>query len=774
MKQKNMNRYKKILSCVLIACLCLGVIPTYVLNTRAAETEETTASTGQTLDAMEQAGYTVVTPETFGVPDASYASGETTNKEDVSLNQLLFAANVTYDGTNSGNFYYLQGTGSATVWWMQFQTGGGAIYFYNQFDYTKDSEGNRSVMYVGDSGEVSKVYGTTKDARISLYPSDFELTSFKDTEFQIWFTTEFVDAPAAFDDDDTADDVKIGIWINGKLYTQDGVDTYFYVLDCAENTYKGYLKHSARFAISSPFAKSLTTPEGYQMPEGYRVVTPLTFGVLDNTTGATVAATKTEGISLDKLLFAANVTRVDDGTTNNTYLDYLLGPAGQNICRLQMRPGDNRLYIYNYFDYNAKTGLYRGDGGTSPKAYGSNYYSMKPTEFGLNTRFEDTDLEIWITTEFARAPWLDESAPEDDLKIGIWVNGELYDYNAAGKDTYFYVLDCKENTYRGGLTTANEKLAISSPFMEPNAMGMVGGEYASINGEFYDVTTSPLLANKLMDGTTFQSSVRFEGEGGTLYYGSKDDATAIKLTSTSNGIQVSRGGENIVLLDKNKVGIDVLNKNFDLKLSTQVVNCDDDELTDDVKLGIYVNNKYRSFNLVDAADVEGELTATIGVKTDNGATVLFGDFENEDPAQVYCCLDSSVYTQEKADGVTRLSLDGIIQESDFVLDGEGTYSVAITKDGKVSLKDVVVYQSYDIIDDEVVDIKDLVRALKVKNDATREDTIAGLSIYEKRAIGYVDADTWTADFGKKVLGYMRNALLGDVTPIDQVQIDQVQ
>ena len=668
----------------LVCVISLMVTNCFVLTPQVVA--EAGDETPATLGSMMQEGYTVVTPETFGVPDTTGAVVDADTNETISLDKLLFGVNVKTAGSKT-SLVYLQGPTGQDICKLEIVPSENRVRFYNLYDYS-----NKNVMYRGDSGTGStKAYGSGSSSNyFNINPTtQFDLTTVKNAEFQIWITTEFVKAPW-LPEGSAEDDLKIGLWINGTLYMYDGVGTYFYVLDCKENTYREELKTSNdKLAISSPSLRtSESTPIDFvdvesRMPEGYRVVTPLTFGVPDATTGTKVDADGNETISLDKLLFAANVGTA--GTT--TSLVYLQGPTGQDICKLEIVPSEDRVRFYNQYDYTNQSVMYRGDSGTgTTKAYGSSstshYYNIKPSQFGDLTTVKNAELQIWITTEFVKAPWLPEGSAEDDLKIGLWINGTLHTYGGVG--TYFYVLDCKENTYKEELKTNNDTLTISSAFMEPNDMGMVGGEYASEAGEFY---TSNLVANKIMDGTTFQTSVRFEGEGGTLYYGSNNEENAIKLTSMEEGILVTYGEKEIGLINQTNVGIDVLNHNFNLKLETELVDCDADELIDDVKLGIYVNNKYSSVDLVDAADA---LTASIGVKTTDGATVLVGDFASEAPEQVSWNLSDGAYTKERTDGVSRISVDGASVDGDLVLNIAGTYSVAVTENGKVYMKDVTI------------------------------------------------------------------------------------
>ncbi len=440
-----------------------------------------------------------------------------------------------------------------------------------------------------------------------------------------------------------------------------------------------------RAAEETEFAELEASSMQYKMnqlvEEGYRVVTPLTFGVPD-TVGTHVPEVGDE-ISLDKLLISANVSTISGGTAHL----YFLKSTGR-VFQLSYQNGGTRMYFYNYFEYATKTSaMYFGDSSEVPegttienaRTANGKYATLRANHLtGVVSNFYNTH-QIWITTEFVDMQYNDDDEAIDDLKIGVYFNGVLYDGD------YFYVKDCKDLTYKEHVETSS-RTTFSSPIMQLSDLDMIGGEYKS------ELKTSALVSNtveggtnKVMDGTTFQSSVRFEGEGGTLYYGSNDIDNAVQLTSIADGIQISYGAEKLGYINKNNVGFDVLNKNFDLKLTTKAI----DGNADDMQLDVCVDNKYASFTLAGAAST---LTAHVGVKTEGNATVLVGDFASEEPEQITWDLETETedFTIARTDTMTRLSVNGVSVAGDIVLKDPGTYSVAITENGKVSMKDVTI------------------------------------------------------------------------------------
>lgn len=742
--------------------------------------------------------FRVVTPATFGIEDTVFettgnvASPVEFQQANMDINGVKFCAEVGFDSNGWSLIDYLETTTASGI---RLVYRGSYLALRNYL-----SEGN---LYVGgtfDNNEYVKDKYDPIEAT-KYFEFDNSLTglgneSLSEKTFILWYTTELVD----FDKDGDEDDLKLGVWFNEKLYD----DMYFYVQDCP--TYKGKVDTENGFkSIKSPhvhFGEGIVwktdenkhwsvcscgevsakeaheielqnvkekteTQTGYtgdqtcktcgyvskygeKIPtrfDEFKVVTPMTVGVEDTVfeTPGNVASPEEyqqQNMSIDKVKFCAEVGFDSNGWS---MIDYLKTTTSSGI-RLIYR--SSYLQLRNYL---SQGNLYAGGSFVNSQYVKDKY---EPIEMGANFDFDnnltglgnaslsDMTFILWYTTELVD---FDGDGNEDDLKLGVWFNGKLYD------NMYFYVQNCPN--YTGLVKTLEGFKSIKSPIIDTNDMGAVGGEYQSSDGEFF---TSELVANKELDGTTFRSGVRFKGEGGVLYYGCGEDneEKAIKVIGTAKGVRVTHTyGTREVELAQFNIGTGNV---FDLELSTEIVDSDADQLVDDVKLGIWVDNQYSCHYLVDAANT---ISAKMGVKSEGTGMVLFGNFATDTPDEVDFCLNEGIYTQVMAANATRFTVDGQTTDTDVVLSAPGTYSVVSTEGGYVHMQDVTLYKENDINANNKIEILDLVRMLKVADVASHEQTVDNLTKAGKKAIGYEGESAWTTEKAQSILGDMRKELI---------------
>lgn len=749
-----MNRKKLLRSGLAVLCIASMVIGYF--GGLVPESKVEAAETVETLQDFDE-----VTPKDFGIEDF-FGTEKTEHKSTVqpvtSVNQKTLSANIVFGA--GATIYYCEPwttgyAGGIGLWLrdngksMRFYNYAGDYYYYIGGEFVQDGE---NVTYQGGTKTSSRTYDFTVSD--SLF-TGAETLDTKEVLFSL--STELID----FDLDGATDDLKVGIWFNGML--QD--NCYIYVLNSTVVS-KPYLQMNVK-SCTSPFGA--TTSQW----DDYKVVTPATFGIPDyveSVSGATTSTTA-QGIDvvpyeIDKTMFQADIVFKSNETSNITYL---YNSAGQGQLAVQLSVGSNSLRVKN----NKKVGdtkLYIG-GKFEEGVYVQGTHAPVATGGEKTVWWEDnpaigakphnlTKFKLWVTTEFVD---FDGDNNEDDLQIGVWFNGAL-----LIQDTYFYYVDYEETTMQGMLATDN-MYTIFSPMVESDDLGLIGGEYASADN---GVATSTIATSKVMDGTTLETDVIFNGVGASILYGCDvvNNTKAIKLTSTSEGIQVSHtygdAEENIVLLDKSKVGIDVLNQKFHLKLTTDVLDSDSDTQVDDVKLGIQVNNKACGFFIPNVAtQLTSANTGRIGVECTGDASVILGRIASDAVEDTYHCLDDGVYTKNSSDGISRLSVDGVVITDDsFTLDTLGTSRVIVTENRQVIRENVTLYKRYDVNESKTVDVLDLVRMLKVANDNTHADTVADLGRAGQLAISYESADVWSNDIAVPVLEFMRRELVGTGTP----------
>ena len=265
-------RKKKILRSALALLCCISMV---VGNVEFV---------GQTVQAAESlpTDFEYVTPLQFGIADGMYdTERKSTTVSLESMDQVLLETDITYPGT--GGFHYLY-NGQSTDNTIKFNYLGGEIRVWNTFT---------SSVWI-DGQEISNA------SYVPLYPNVAieGMASFENVKFRLSITTEYVD----YDQNGNEDDVKLGVWFNGKLYDE----TYFYFKDCALSC-KPYLRVN-QLSVASP-------PQ--ELPTDYTYVTPLEFGIVYDTYAGKDATTGLAGetrhsisplISMNKVLFETKIT----------------------------------------------------------------------------------------------------------------------------------------------------------------------------------------------------------------------------------------------------------------------------------------------------------------------------------------------------------------------------------------------------------------------------------------------------------------------------------
>lgn len=748
-----------------LAILCIISMVLGYFGGLSPESKVEAAETIETLPDFDE-----VTPKDFGIEDFSETeiTEKTSTEEPVtSVNQKTLSANIVFGAGATINYcepWATGYTGGLKLWLkdngrsMRFFNYAGDKFYYIGGEFVQDGE---TVIYQGGTKSSDRFNDFTVSD--SLFTGTETLNT-KEVLFSL--STELVD----FDLDGNTDDLKVGIWFNGML--QD--NCYIYVLNSTVVN-KPYLNMKVKSCTSPLF---VTTTSQW---DDYKVVTPATFGIADQqsaTDGGIDVSTPASDVipyEVDKTIFKAKLRNATSDSTTGTNGASKITYLGGNI-EINVSPkASSSLLIYNKKAAGNNT-LYAGydkmeEGTDNREAYSKiakdtykGYLGASSTygKFGFNTGKE---YMLSVITEFVD---FDNDTYEDDLQIQISISSNGTDYVPE----YFYYVDYEETTFDGTMTTSNMK-AIFSPNVEPDDLGLVGGEYAEADNV---VATSTIATSKVMAGTTLETDVIFNGAGASILYGcdAADNTKAIKLTSTADGIQVSHtygeNEENIALLNKSMVGVNVLNEKFHLKLTTDVLDSDGDTEADDVKMGIQINNKTSTFYIQNVAtQLTSANTGRTGVECEGTASVILGRIASDTVEDTYHCLDDGAYTKNSSDGISRLSVDGVVITDDsFTLDTLGTSRVIVTENRQVFRENVTLYKRYDVNENKKVEITDLVRMMKVADDSTHSATVTKLGKAGQLAILYESAETWSNDIAMPVLEFMKRELIGAGTPEEKI------
>lgn len=760
-----MDRKKLLRSVVAVLCIVSMVLGYF--GGLAPESKVEAAETVETLPT----DFTEVTPKDFGIDDFSGNTEKEVHasslKPVTSTNKVIIRMKVVFGAGTTINFLKYDDYAAA---------GKKGFRLFRQ---------NNGIRLTNDGNTNSFTVGETSGKYFwQLDPPSSEI-DYDTTEIDLAITMEMVVR-------NDKDALKVGIWINEVLYD----NTFVYITGRTISENSIYMDMNV-LSCTSPFTTAPSTAQ-----DGYRVVTPATFGIPDATSTdgddedslpdglGTISTPDSQSLmmDLDKVRFETDI-RFNATSGAASLITYLYNSQGKPNLQLYVGSGSTYyLYLTNRRTQGSDTNLYIGgefgeDGyvsselstpRTSSQAAGAPSaasFLMSRTYMTGITDIRNNIFSLAITTEFID---FDHDDKMDDLQIGIYINDVLY------RDTYCYYVDYEETTFQAKMTTEN-LTHIYSPSVEPEDLGLVVGEYAESDNGFFE---SSIATSKVMNGTTLSTNILFNGADASLYYGcdASNNTRAIKLTSTTEGIQVSHTyGEQetpIVLLEKSNVAEDLVNNQFKLKLSTDVLDSDGDTLFNDVKLGIQINNKSCSFII---PNVALQLTGRIGVECTNGATIMLGSFASDTVDESYYCIDDGGYTKKLEDGVTRLTVDGKAVTDEISISQPGKYRIVMTENRQLYRENVTVYYRYDVNESQTVEILDLVRMLKVANESTREDTVAELGKVGKLAIAYESAETWSNDIALPVLEFMRRSLVGagapeektaEITSINREQLQQ--
>lgn len=252
------------------------------------------------------------------------------------------------------------------------------------------------------------------------------------------------------------------------------------------------------------------------------------------------------------------------------------------------------------------------------------------------TQFADTRVLLQITAEKID---IDDDGEMDDVKLGVWFNGALYD------NVYLYLVDAvdnlrqnfaiiqKDQKYEDGYATV-ESWSQRSDKVEKVPTGLT--ERTFTDYEIADGTTSwsPKVTSGSIVDTLFSAYFEVHGKMWFQYGGKgseKDDFwKGLRYAFEDQKLYLrSSYGEfkGSYTFTSEKAGVQLYDNLFLLQISVERVDSDNDKKVDDIKLGLFFNgvlydNTY--LYLVDAADKLGNNIAIIQPEQnpDNGRATI--------------------------------------------------------------------------------------------------------------------------------------------------------
>ncbi len=549
-----------------------------------------------------------------------------------------------------------------------------------------DLDTGATFLYLFDHWKDSNNPVTTLDS-----PEDYNLTSFVAQEFNLKISTEIVGNNCVF-----------RVWINDVL-----VGYYSSNTNGSHGTTVAL--HGRGGGDGLKLIKLEIDPPTDFIALGWNDFTGLICKEYVAANPDTTGAKGTYSGSLHRTLLEGDI--IFGGNTDIRY-----GGTGWSGIVLEVARDGSELYL--------RKGTYTGD------YTDTTYY---PANYGLAS-FKDTKFNLKISTEISG----------DNYTFGVWINNQIL-------GNYFTVTK-GENTAEGtclglydrgsgnSITLVGEQVPTDYTILTPlTSFGIKSGTYTAPNGGQADTSNGAPgnPANGVLDGVLDETATVFDKviiqfhtikyeENVDLGFGGYNIWTGYRLGSNGENLRLYSGyGEIIpkdsIILTDEIAGVDVVGGEYNLKISMAYI----DSTT--VQMGIWFddilyNNEYFMIDTSKATgdianDIGGDdLGLALGVLSQNGGgTIIIGE-------EVVTLPD---FYWNKADGAYTLPDTAKIGSID---DGEsiseltelGANNFLYHADGRIYERTVYIWQIGNVIEDDKVDSRDLVRTKSLKGSVEDE------------------------------------------------------
>lgn len=615
----------------------------------------------------------------------------------------------------------------------------------NRTDYFRISP-NKSGNYLNitPQGSILADGSTTPIQLAAVTAFGDDTTGFRGTDFLLQISFE----QGNYDEDSegTKNDLKLGFYINGKLYNED--HNYFY--NCNMDDYFG----PALSVYVESSSGSVTTinpviPENDNLTHitwsdfvkrGAAVGEETTTLVQDKSAHHVYSLHNKFGSEYDHMgntSFEVKMTFNGDSITQETRFQYAGdGSNGQGIC---MRPV------------------------ASSQALSLRYIAdVKPTISSNSMNMSPTDADCWnqeftlkVTTEFGD---YDGDGDTKDVQMGFYVNGIL------GKNQYLYAYDVENDFGRYIYIKVNDITSLTiksveeerdpyvtldgfrnitaSSFVNNARERMMEGRYEIEGENTNNVQTYHLknaLDGKLIDSydkTLLSLNLTFADNGSAsrievlgadgikgFYINPMQSGKWLSITSIDNiaGVWQQRYIKAVDLdttLTDDAASNYFVNRAFTLQISFDYGDFEEDGLSNDLKLGIYYNgeqcNLYdgtsgESSNIIYNCDMT-QIGSYLTVRVE-GQPITIESFDPtapNGPGKEFHDLAISEYTLPSS-GAIKVNGDEITEDT-LTLSGEYTIAVDDTV-----VANVIIYEAgHANLDGEgKLDVRDLVATLKL-------------------------------------------------------------
>lgn len=504
-----------------LAILCaLTLLPFGNFSNTAKAAEVTTP------DGLQ--GFTALTLEDAGISDRqnSVASGFNSLKVK-SLDRTLFSMKVAY--STAGSRFHYGMNNSHEYSGISFRFENGILNVGNE---------------VGGNGIANLPWSL-----VTIDPQNAGVgKTFVNNEFLLQLSTEFVD----HDNGGSDNDIKLGIFINGKLYN----NQYYYVDNSAEQLGTNINFNEGVAALLASYYGDDGEVKKAENLEGFTELTLLDAGLTDCRNAQRDGYNSLNVDNLDHTLFsirlayaAANGSRFHYGVNStNSY-------SGISFRLEKTSEGAEVLNVGNEVGGNGIANL--------PWSL----TKIDPVAAGVGETFVNTEFLLQISTEFVDH---DNGGTNNDIKLGIFINGDLYNRR------YFYIDNGAEQ--------------IGTNFNFNAGAAALLGSYTRDSGIAYEQWTIGRESEDPLDGSEFSAMVNFTA--GNLWIGNGEGngyVVAAEGGATGSGLSLQLWLDGAYQasysLKDEEAGCQLRRNNRKLTLKTEKIG------NKGVKLGIYFDNK---------------------------------------------------------------------------------------------------------------------------------------------------------------------------------------
>lgn len=516
------------------------------------------------LSESEEAGYENLTFSDFGVQDGEILTEKNGTKTtygtlEGDLDEVLFQAKYVFptldESKQFGNIYL------------------GRPDWYG-IALTQDSSGNIIIQTISDGCQITNPIATNFT---KYYPT--QLRGNQELELAFSIKYENVDEVAG------TTDLKLGVWINGVLHERG----YIYVknaklTDLIRCVHTYDVDENSSVKIASTNAKPVQT-----LPTDFENIT-LTDGSIPD--GNTVTYGKFYRLeSLNRTIFSANVrfneagARLHLGTPGGGADAY----SGMGI-RLE---SNGTLVLGN--ELAPTEGVQKNE----LTSIGLNFLVIQPKAAGMGDTFAEKEFLLQVSTEFVDK---DGDELENDIKVGVFINGVLY------CNTYVYIMNQADVLGTGvNVNGVNKEnfAEFSSVILDEITLEDLG-----ISDGTYKKPVASKNSKESLDQTAVTMNLMFNKAG----------KSAVSLGANGAGVvftQVSADTVNLSYKDDETV-VDVAQlklpvaKAFELRTTYEFIKAGDGKTN--LKLGVFVDGKLYNYKYFVIHDVDEEvLNREIGI-----------------------------------------------------------------------------------------------------------------------------------------------------------------